>query len=294
MPTLKTKPKSHTGMNPAKLSDTSAFVSLLAGDTIHTSAYSNRYRTMLDLSAGMYLLNECRIFHPYLEELVKNRKWFILNEAIRDIRRDMRQVVILGSGLDTLSLELAWLNDSVMIYDVDMAQMKLKEKIIGYAAPNAADRIRCVAADLAQTKELVRKMQKSGWDESKASVVILEGISYYLKPEQMWEGIRCLDRCKKNTNILEYITPAECIQPDRAGIPDGVFDIIQKSVSGSMQIERFSYGDLSRQAQAAGYDIVSHSTMQEIEKRRTGTNRYFPTVSSGWVETVLLRSSAHS
>lgn len=277
-------------MNPARLSSTSAFVSLLAGDTIHTSAYSNRYRAMLDLSAGMYLMDECRVFHPYLEELVKNRKWFILNEALRGIQQDVGQVVVLGSGLDTLSLELAWLKDSVMIYEVDVAQMELKEKIIQYAVPNAANRIRCVTADLAQTEEVIRKIKEAGWAETKASVVVLEGISYYLKPEQMWDSIRCLDRCKKNVNILEYITPAECIQPDRAGIPDRVFDIIQKSISEPMRIERFSYETLLKQAEVAGYDVVSRSTMQKIEKRRTGTNRYYPTTSSGWVEAVLLRS----
>lgn len=277
-------------MNPARLSSTSAFVSLLAGDTIHTSTYSNRYRAMLDLSAGMHLLDECRIFHPYLAEIVKNRKWFILNEAIRGIRQGALQVVILGSGLDTLSLELAWLKDSVMIYEVDVAQMELKEKIIQYAAPNAADHIRCVTADLAQTDETVRRIKGAGWAEDKTSVVVLEGISYYLKPGQMWEGIRRIDRCRENVNILEYITPAECIQQDRSGIPDQVFDIIQKSIPESMQVERFSYDMILKQAQMAGYDVVSRSTMQEIEKSRTGTNRYYPTISSGWVEMVLLRS----
>lgn len=245
---------------------------------------------MLDLSEGMCLMDECRVFHPYLEELVKNRKWFILNETIKGIQQDIGQVVILGSGLDTLSLELAWLKESVMIYEVDVAQMELKEKIIRYAVPNAASRIRCVAADLAQTKEVVRKIKEAGWDQTKASVVVLEGISYYLKPRQMWDSIRGLDTCKKNVNILEYITPAECIQPDRASIPDRVFDIIQRSISESMQIERFSYETLLKQAEIAGYDVVARSTMQEIEKRRTGTNRYYPTTSSGWVETILLRS----
>lgn len=278
-------------MNPAQLSSTSAFVSLLAGDAIHTSIYSTRYRGMLDLSSGMHLLNECSVFSPYLAELVKNRKWIILDEVLRGIQQGARQVVILGSGLDTLSLEIAWRKRDVTIYEIDVAQMELKEELIRRTAPRVANRIRCVTADLSQIKEMIQKIKEAGWTESESSVVVLEGISYYLKPKQMWENIRCLDKCRKNKNVLEYMTPAECIRPDRADIPDRVFDIIQKSISESIQIERFSYETVARQARAAGYDVISHNTMHDIEKKRTGISRYYPTVSSGWVEIVVLLQS---
>lgn len=73
-------------MSLAKLSDTSAFVTLLAGNDIHTSAYSSRYRAMLDLSAGRDLLRRCSEVWLHLNELVKNRKKCILDETLRCIR----------------------------------------------------------------------------------------------------------------------------------------------------------------------------------------------------------------
>lgn len=277
-------------MSLTKLSDTSAFVTLLAGDDIHTSAYSSRYRAMLDLSAGRDLLRRCTEVWPHLNELVKNRKKCILDETLRCIRAGTEQVIILGSGLDPLSLEIVFRMENVRVYEVDAEQMDTKTALVEKVAPEAAGRIACVTADLARPPEVVRKVAVAGWDGSVPSVLVVEGISYYLRQPDLWAIVSLFGEASPNDVLLEYMVPRDMIIPERAHIPDGVFGIIRQGLDGPLAIARFGHDAVRRRAEKIGGLVVRRHTMRSIELSRTGANRYFPTDESGWVEVAHIRT----
>ena len=276
-------------MYAGRLSDTSAFVTLLAGREVHTSPASLRYMNMLDLSPGEDLLRRCNMVWPHLDQLVKNRKKCVLEETLECISTGARQVVILGSGIDTLSLELVSRVKDVAVYELDTDNLAAKQSLISEAAPEDSGRVACVTADLGRATEVVARMVAAGWRSDLPSVLVLEGISYYLREPVMWEMIRQLGTGAENDIILEYIVPDVCIAPERAHIPDDVFDTIQEYMSAPLEITKVEPARLRAIVAGAGGRILRRHTMYTMEKRRTGTNHHFPTERSGWIEVCRIR-----
>lgn len=274
-----------------RLSDTSALVTLLAGEDVHVSPYSSRYRDLLDLSAGGDFLRRCAEVWPHLDQLVKNRKTCIQDEVFACIRGGAEQVVILGSGLDPLSLEIAYRMGGVRVYEVDADQMNDKRDLTRKAAPDAAGRIACVTADLTRPRQVIHKVASAGWEAGLPSVLVLEGISYYLSEKNLWELVARFGETSANDMVLEYMVPPEMIIPERAHIPDAVFEIIRQSIAGPLEIARFSSDTIRDRAGRIGGRLVNRHTMRSIELSRTGTNRYFPTDRSGWVEVARIRTT---
>ena len=272
------------GVYAVKLSDTSAFVTLLAGRNVHTSPHALRYLDMLDLSPGEDLIRKCLNVWPHLDQLVKNRKRCILDETLECLRGGMRQVVILGSGIDTLSLEVASRAEGVTIYEMDTDNMDAKRRLLDEAAPDMAGRIRCVTADLGRPSEAAARAAEAGWRADVPSVLVLEGVSYYLGEQVLWESIRRFGAGSENQVILEYMVPSESIEPGRAHIPDDVFDTISEYLSDRLDIYRLSHDTVRKRTAELGGMVVRRHTMHTMEMHRTGTTRHFPTERSGWIE----------
>ena len=271
-------------MYAVKLSDTSAFVTLLAGREVHTSPHALRYLDMMDLSPGEDLIRKCLRVWPHLDQLVKNRKRCILDETLECLSGGIGQVVILGSGIDTLSLEVASRTEGVTVYELDTDNMDVKRRLLEEAAPDLAGRIRCVTADLRRPSEAAARAAKAGWRADAPSVLVLEGISYYLGERTFWDIIRQFGTGSENHIILEYMVPSESIEPERAHIPDDVFDTIYEYLSEYLDIYRLDHNMVRKRAAELGGRVVRRHTMHTMEIHRTGATRHFPTERSGWIE----------
>ena len=271
-------------MYAVKLSDTSAFVTLLAGREVHTSPHTLRYLDMMDLSPGEDLIRKCLRIWPHLDQLVKNRKRCILDETLECLSGGIGQVVILGSGIDTLSLEVASRTEGVTVYELDTDNMDAKRRLLDEAAPDVAGRIRCVTADLGRPSEAVDRAAKAGWRADLPSVLVLEGVSYYLGERTFWDIIRQFGAGSENQVILEYLVPSGSIEPGRAHIPDAVFDTIGEYLSDRLDIYRLDHNVVRKRAAELGGRVVRRHTMHTMEIHRTGATRHFPTERSGWIE----------
>ena len=246
---------------------------------------------MLDLSPGEDLLRRCFGVWPHLDHLVKNRKKCILDETLEFIRGGIEQVVILGSGIDTLSLEIVSRAEDVRVYELDTDNLDAKRSLLNEAAPDVADRVVCVTADLGRAAEAVAKTAAAEWRSDIPSVVILEGISYYLQEHVVWDLIRRFGAGAENRVILEYVVPAGNIERERMHIPDDVFGIIQEYMSTPLDISRLEPASIQERVAETGGQVIRRHTMHSIEKDRTGGNRYFPTERSGWTEVCCIQTS---
>ena len=271
-------------MYAVKLSDTSAFVTLLAGREVHTSPHALRYLNMMDLSPGEGLIRKCIRVWPHLDQLVKNRKRCILDETLECLSGGIGQVVILGSGIDTLSLEVVSRMEGVVVYELDADNMDVKRRLLDEAAPDVAGRIRCVTADLGRPSEAAARAAEAGWRADVPSVLVLEGVSYYLGERTLWEIIRRFGADSENHTILEYMVPPGSIEPERAHIPDDVFDTIGEYLSDRLDIYRLDHNTVQKRASEIGGRVVRRHTMHSMEMLRTGATRHFPTERSGWIE----------
>ena len=273
-------------MKSFDLSDTSSVVLLLSEGAIHTSARSKRYLRMLNLDSGKALHSECIKVWQHYGEVIKNRKKCIMDIVLHyTIKEGIKQVVIFGSGMDALSVETVSRVRDVVVYDVDYQQMKLKEKIIRQAGITQAE-IKRVSSDLGDAKKVLWCLRDNMWDNTKPSILVLEGISYFLNKRSLWDLIakfKTPDR--RNVLLLEYMVPYEDITKSRQNIPERVFDIIQRYHGlGMRRIARYGANDVKARLEKMGGRPIRRYRMNQIEKTRRGGNVFFTTPKSGWIE----------
>ena len=120
--------------------------------------------------------------------MVKNRKSCILNLTCSTIANDgIEQVVVLGAGLDPLSLEIHARHAGCKIFEIDVANMDTKTAMLQSVSPSITDFIKCITLDLSNTDAIMSSLLKSGWNPDAPSLMILEGISYYLEADALWK-----------------------------------------------------------------------------------------------------------
>ena len=261
------------------LSPTSALVLLWDRNASYRSRLSRRYLSLLDLTAGKKLFAACHKIWPHYAENIRNRKYCIFELAKNALRREM-QVVILGAGIAPLSRELQSHFTGTKIFDIDLSLMSVKKRLVEKVLPRQSA-ICFVTADASNLRQLSGNLSAAGWEKKKPSLVIIEGLSYYIFQKSL-RGIFELFRStnRQNQVIVEYLVPAEEILKERRRVPGQVIAAIAGEC-GDFQATRYSHRDLAGMAKT-----VERFRMNGMEKFRIGRNLYFPTGRSGWIETI--------
>lgn len=266
------------------------------GESVQTAG-AQRYLGMIDVGGGRQTVERCERIWPHYGEVIRNRKHCIAGLAMRHLLGGrIGQAVILGAGLDPLSVEIAERTRcAVASYEIDMHPPRLKPDWIAAASPVAAGCTRLARADLAGDPEAVAAaLAEGGWRRGKPSLVVAEGVSYYL-PEAALRGLLGLFRTGDGSGriILEYLRDAGSIREDRARIPDAVFaEFIRGAGVGGLarysdaQAARVAAGaDAGRAGERRGRGRTGMATIgpAAMERGRTGRNRLFADDRSGWI-----------
>ena len=268
-----------------KLSDTSALVLLWTKGEVHNGPLSSQYLQLLKLDAGKKLLSKCNQVWPFYAEVIKNRKQCILDAVNSSIEKNnVKQVVILGAGMDPLSLEIIDKYKNIEIFEIDYSNMDVKRKIIKQIDNNLIKSIKLITGDLTKPNQILKSLNNSGWNKNAITLVIAEGISYYLTEDSLWNIFK-LFKTRKNKNqlLIEYLVPHDAISKKRAIIPDQIFYMISTNMDLSY-ITRYDVNKIKTKLKNLNGRIMKSYTMQEMEKNRTGKNYHFKLTKSGWIE----------
>lgn len=256
------------------------------------------YLDSLDLDDGLPLLSSCNEAWIDYRDVIINRKYTVLQLLLRDLtvtskhRPPCRQVVIMGAGMDPLSLELAARVPGTTIYDVDVSNMTLKHKLIGNACAKHDDEnllIHCISGDLSYPSSVMKLLEDKGWDRQAATALVLEGMSYYVSASDLRNIISEFSTPDlKNRLTLEYLTTPEYIAKERAAIPEIVFGIISEE---HIKISRYAPDQIRNMitmvrkptAVTAGSDAFKEYTLRQMSKNRIGHCGWFKQDKSGWI-----------
>ena len=263
------------------ISETSALVLLLADGAVHTSKSARTYLESLNLNAGRELFQRCNDIWDHYDEVIKNRKHCILNVARQAVRQNITQMAILGAGYDALSLELLHHHGKLRIYEADSENMRHKEELVRHADAALGSRILCVEADLRDPAGLADALASRGWSRSMPSLVVLEGVSYYLKKEVLRGILGAFENNGQNCLLLEYLMPQHLIAEERAGIPAEIFGMIQGRYG--VPLSRYDAPDIAAMVGSAGR-VTRVFDLKEMEMERTGKNTHFASSESGWIQ----------
>ena len=273
-----------------KISDSSALVLLWARDA-YTTPPARRYMELLDMNSGQDLYQRCSVIFKDYDKVIEFRKWTVkklVERAVSD--NDRVQVIILGSGLAPLGLELqATYRDtgkSLKIFEVDIENLPLKQELTARVDPDANEQMTYITMDVT-SPNLFTELERQGWSPNEgATLVIMEGLSYYLDKDSLKQVVLGLGKLSPKAFVLmDYLIFDEEIRVDFRAIPEDVFGIIAEYSSISC-IRRYNLEELQG---LADWELREHYNLHRIEHAVTGVNRIFKQPDWGWIELVLFQ-----
>ena len=268
------------------ISGTSALVLLWGGKEAYKSKLAQKYLEQIDLSSGHELFNECNKVWKHYNEILRNRKYgiFSLTESILRHYPES-QVIILAAGIAPLSLDIIEKFPQAKIFDIDIDNMPLKKKLFDEVSEGKfKSRIEFIESDITDKKILIESLTKHGWDKNKKSIIIAEGISYYITEDELW-NIFSLFQTKDKSNyiILESRVPSEKVIEERRYIQEKVWEYLTAALTLKF-ITRYFDEKVNAYADKINAEVIQKSTMKDIEYLRFGKNEIFATDDSGWIE----------
>ncbi len=267
-----------------KLSSTSALVILMAGRESYASAAAQRYLRALDLSEGHDLHRATRLASPLADECLKNRKFgvpWLLERAMRS-HRPPQQVVLAGAGLDAMGIEFLSRFPALRIFELDSENMDRKAQLLAACGISG---ITCIEADLTRPGASRAALAAGGWRAQDATLLLLEGISYYLPRPALESLVRGLDPA---FTIFEFLKPAHTLKAAAARHAEAIFGTLVEACA-LPPMTRYTLEEIEA---SLGLPVLAHCPMAVLEEKRTGRRRHFPDARSSWIEIALLGQAA--
>lgn len=243
-------------------------------------------------SPGARAAARCERVWPHYGEVVRNRKSCIRRLAMRSLRGGrIRQAVILGAGLDPLSVEIAARTGyAAASYEIDAAPARRKRRLVREASAAASECVHHVTADLEESspRSIASALERRGWRADMPSLVVAEGISYYLRKATL-RGLLEPFRTGGGTGriVLEYLRDAASVAPEGNRIAGAVFGMFTEG-TGIGRLSRYSDAEAAGLAAGgaagrAGERGIATVGPAKMERMRTRRNRLFADDASGWI-----------
>ena len=267
------------------LSSTSALVLLWAQQDCYQSKCAKEYLSLLNLEIGMALYNECKKIWPHYNEVIKNRKFGVFNliKKCANSENKCQQVIIAGAGFDALGIEIVEHFPQIRVFELDRENMKIKSRLITNINIETKKNISFIETDLSDVSSVCKNLHEYDWNPKKSTLLIFEGISYYLSSVTIKSFVQAIN---PNWTIFEFLKLDKEIDISRIYIPKKVFGEIEKLCT-LPNIEKYDYPKIENLFDDS--DITVKYSMKELEKMRTGENKFFSTENSGWINVCLLK-----
>lgn len=265
------------------LSATSALVLLWTDRSLYATQIVKSYWEKLNLSAGVLLYEKCNAIWPRYERVINDRKWLISNWSKKILaRNEMFQVIIFAAGWAPLGLELAELYQKCRVFELDSDNMESKAELVA-GISGAPKNICFVSANISDLKQCANALAKSGWSRTQPSLLIIEGISYYISRADLMRIFELA--ADKSQAILEYMVHYSQVEVARREIPQRVFETIANECALRSPIETW---DIEQIREGVPGTIIDKVTLCDIEKMRCDStlqdSSLFPVPASGWIE----------
>ncbi|MFA4848558.1 MAG: class I SAM-dependent methyltransferase [Methanoregula sp.] len=270
---------------PYPVSDTAALVMLWASGYYEPQPLVGTYLKKLDLSAGRQLLECYNEICPWYAEVIINRKHFIKNTVEELVKADTKPTTIvnLGAGFSPLALELLpLLCDRVRFIEIDRNNMSHKHQRYARLVPDCCRFISCIESDITDTALLADALRKASGDPADTKlIVVMEGLSYYIERPAMERVITSLSDLFPDLSIVfEHLKPCRLVAEERRFIPYRIFSHVRDYTA----LDRMTTYSPDEIVAMLGPDFSCHYyDMDTMEKRRTGSSRYFKTPDAGWL-----------
>jgi O-methyltransferase involved in polyketide biosynthesis len=243
---------------------------------LYSAGGAKEYLSHIDLSAVDKLAEELTGITPLYKHILLLRKKMV-RYLVRQlmIQHPRQQVCILAAGLDPLGLEIAeYFPDRFTgIFEVDNAHMFEKHEL--YASTGVYDqRLHLLHGDIAHPHLLMQSLKDAGYDPQQPTILILEGITYYVPEEHFMTIMRCFcTRLKSNTVIMDYGIPEEEMTPAFANRARVMADIIESRTGATVYV--YNQKKIRNLLSLLDAEMLNIYDMQAMEYQLEGSNKLF-------------------
>ena len=152
------------------------------------------------------------------------------DDAIRKATKEgIKQIVILGAGNDTRLHRLPNLPEALFEVDAPATQKSKLNALKSFRN----NKVRFVTANF-ETESWLQKLVEAGFDPKQKSVIIWEGISYYLTASAIEQTLESVSKCEKGTKLVfdyaQYKTYATVTMARIGKIAEKVFQAGAKAI----------------------------------------------------------------
>ena len=264
------------------ISDTSALVLNFTSPDIWKSKNACDYFARMDLSSADDLLKMFDEEELFMQtQSVSNRKYFVRKKIIEFLEinnsgNQTAQIIILAAGVAPLSVEIASLFPTCKVFDIDKYQMRDKEQFLDSLCPN----IYFIEEDITDIQGLTNKMMAMGWNEKEPSLLVMEGIIYYISENEL-------------KNILNKFAPVAgligdfCLEPEWVNEKTRKFGVdVFRKIKETTGVEHINFYDapyFTSLLKKCGFLNSEIIYMNTIQIERTGNRIPFNYDDSGWL-----------
>jgi methyltransferase (TIGR00027 family) len=200
---------------------------------------------------------------PPASEMVKVRTWYFDRAMGRALSEGIRQVVILGSGLDTRAVRLA--REGVRFFEIDDGRtLRLKEERLADVGlrPDA----RFIAGDYL-SDDLLDRLRAAGCDPGRPAYVLWEGNTTYLPPEDVMSLLGVVAGAFRDLTIsFDYMSGKVITRTTGHDDLDAYIDHLA-SIGAPW---RSGFDDIKAVAEDAGLSLVESFSASELFQRCRG------------------------
>jgi methyltransferase (TIGR00027 family) len=206
---------------------------------------------------------------------IVGRARFIEDLVAEQAGAGVRQLVLLGAGLDTMAERRPDLAAQLRIFEVDRpATLAWKERRLVETGIGVPDSLRFVPIDFESGERWWDGLLDAGFDAGRPAVVASTGVSMYLSKETTADTLRQLAALAPgSTVVMTFLIPMELVdEADKAGLE---MSIKGARASGTPFVSFSTPDEMLAMARDAGLADVRHVA------GRTLGDRYFTGRSDG-------------
>ncbi|HSD58218.1 MAG TPA: class I SAM-dependent methyltransferase [Methanotrichaceae archaeon] len=147
---------------------------------------------------------------PGLQNSLVARVRFFDDFMESSLAKGLLQLVILGAGYDTRAYRIEELKGNVKVFEVDHHETQsLKREMIEKIFGKLPDHVVYVPVDF-EAESMGQKLLESGYDKSKKTLFLMEGLLYYLSPSVVDGVLSFIVRssCKGSSILFDYFPPS--------------------------------------------------------------------------------------
>ncbi len=265
---------------------TSALVLLFTEPDIYDCQAAKRFLASVDLSAGIPIKAHFKEWWDVAHPALSTRKIRVKQLCHQYLtRHPTAQVVSLGGGLDPLTIDLAECFPEASVFDLDMSQMDVKAEI--NASVNGPA-LQFVTANLAEPQTMTHQLQAVGWTRSMPTLVVAEGITYYVPAPVFAEALASV-RTYGGALVLEYTLPDDDLTDvNLKGTYVAFFARLTELLQMPFPMVRYSAAYVQQLAERLGGVVVQTIGEHEAELQMKGFNELFHTPDSGGIRVSLI------